>query len=75
MSRRAKDPVATRAQPGGTLSVWVSRVAASMARARSCAAEVTGWGYSAASPRSPVRTRITSSTGVIQILPSPIFPV
>src|SRR6266571_1655646 len=32
-------------------------------------------GQSASNPRSPVRTRITSSTGVTQTLPSPIFPV
>jgi len=29
----------------------------------------------AASPLSPVRTRVTESTAVAQTLPSPIFPV
>ena len=30
---------------------------------------------SAMSPRSPVRTRIASSTGITNILPSPMLPV
>jgi hypothetical protein len=32
-------------------------------------------GYSASWPRSPVRMRMTSSTGVMKILPSPTWPV
>jgi hypothetical protein len=32
-------------------------------------------GQRASTPRSPVRTRITSSTGVLQTLPSPMLPV
>ena len=36
---------------------------------------LTGARQRASSPRSPVRMRTTSSTGVTQILPSPILPV
>lgn len=37
--------------------------------------QIAGLGLTAESPRSPVRMRTASSTGMTKILPSPILPV